>query len=52
MAKPVSTLNIGSSQIENLLTDSQSSVHFFGNEQVGKRRVCNFLPKTAATIFY
>lgn len=42
MTETVSTeLNIGSSQLENLSTDSQSSVHFFGNEQVKKRRVGN-----------
>lgn len=47
MTETVSTeLNIGSSQLENLSTDdSQSSVHFFGNEQVKKRRDCNLPPK-------
>ncbi|KAK1403643.1 Auxin response factor [Heracleum sosnowskyi] len=44
-------LNIGSAQVDNLSPDSHSSVHFFGNEQVGKRKISNFPPKVGISSF-
>ncbi|GMP47160.1 hypothetical protein CsSME_00015045 [Camellia sinensis var. sinensis] len=49
--KTVSTeLNIGSSQTDNLSPDSQSSVHFFGNDLVGKQG-CNSSTKVSLGSF-
>lgn len=44
-------LNIGGTQVDNLSPDSHSSVHFFGNEQVGKQKVSNFPPKVGIRSF-
>lgn len=51
IVETVSTeLNIGSSQLDNLSPDSQSSVHFFGNELL-RKRVRNASPKVGITSF-
>ncbi|KAL1819749.1 hypothetical protein ACET3Z_014618 [Daucus carota] len=44
-------LNIGSAQVDNLSPDSRSSVHFFGNEQVGKQRVSKCSQKVGISSF-